>query len=204
MRSYADNRWPLALRASRRIRAQPSTEITHPICLGGLVFDRRYGPVFKRRRHTVTTSGSELVITRTFNAPADPVFEVMTKPEHIRKWWGAGHGSVTTCDVDLQGGEAWHFALRTDSFDEVSFSGHYRQIDRPDHLVHTERFDNIASPYSVIDTTYTETGGSTELRAVITYDSPQTVQAVIGSGMESGLQSGYDAINEILVQLVAA
>jgi hypothetical protein len=36
---------------SRRIRAQSSTEITHPICLGGPVFDRRYGLVFKRRRH---------------------------------------------------------------------------------------------------------------------------------------------------------
>ena len=36
---------------SRRIKAQSSIEITHPICLGGLVFDRRYGLVFKRRRH---------------------------------------------------------------------------------------------------------------------------------------------------------
>ena len=35
---------------SRRINAQSSTVITHPICLGGLVFDRRYGLVFKRRR----------------------------------------------------------------------------------------------------------------------------------------------------------
>jgi hypothetical protein len=36
---------------SRLINAQSSTEITHPICLGGLVFDRRYGLVFKRCRH---------------------------------------------------------------------------------------------------------------------------------------------------------
>jgi hypothetical protein len=35
---------------SRLINAQSSTEITHPICLGGLVFGRRYGLVFKRRR----------------------------------------------------------------------------------------------------------------------------------------------------------
>ena len=41
---------------SRLINAQSSTEITHPICLGGLVFDRRYCLVFKRRRHTSTAS----------------------------------------------------------------------------------------------------------------------------------------------------
>jgi hypothetical protein len=39
---------------SRLINAQSSTEITHPICLGGLVFDRRYGLVFKRRRQSLT------------------------------------------------------------------------------------------------------------------------------------------------------
>jgi hypothetical protein len=37
--------------SARMAVAQSSTVITHPICLGGLVFDRRYGPVFKRRRH---------------------------------------------------------------------------------------------------------------------------------------------------------
>jgi hypothetical protein len=36
---------------SRLINAQSSTEITHPICLGGLIFDRRHGLVFKRCRH---------------------------------------------------------------------------------------------------------------------------------------------------------
>ena len=50
----------------RRINAQSSTEITHPICLGGLVFDRRYGLVFKRRRHVLGRSG------RKFARPAGP------------------------------------------------------------------------------------------------------------------------------------
>jgi hypothetical protein len=36
---------------SRRINAQSSTEITHPICMGGLDFERRYGLTFERRRH---------------------------------------------------------------------------------------------------------------------------------------------------------
>lgn len=156
-------------------------------------------------RATITTSGSEMVITRTFPASPDLVFEAMTNPEHIRRWWGAGHGEVTVCEVDLREGGAWHFAqVATSTGEEVSFSGHYKEIDRPGRLVHTERFDNIDSPYSVIDTTYTERDGKTELRAVITYDSPETVQAVIDSGMEHGLQSSYDAIDDVLEELAAA
>lgn len=42
---------------SRLIRAQSSTEITHPICLGGLVFNRRYGLVFARRRQSNNNPG---------------------------------------------------------------------------------------------------------------------------------------------------
>lgn len=153
-------------------------------------------------RATIETHGEEMVITRTFPAPADLVFDAMTQPEHIRRWWGAGHGEMTVCEVDLREGGAWHFAQRASSSgDEVSFSGHYRQIERPGHLVHTERFDNIQSPYSVIDTTYTESDGTTHMRAVITYDSPETVQAVLDSGMESGMQASYDAIDDVLADL---
>lgn len=162
-------------------------------------------PPTAHERATITTDGAEMVITRTFPATADLVFEAMTNPEHIRRWWGAGHGEMTVCEVDLREGGAWHFAQRADSTgEEVSFSGHYTSIDRPGRLVHTERFDNIDSPYSVIDTTYTEADGSTTLRAVITYDSPETVQAVIDSGMEHGLQSSYDAIDDVLAELTAA
>lgn len=156
-------------------------------------------------RATITTSGSEMVITRTFPGTADLVFEAMTNPEHIRKWWGAGHGDVTVCEVDLREGGAWHFAqIATSSGEEVSFSGHYKSIDRPGRLVHTERFDNIDSPYSVVDTSYTEVDGTTELRAVITYDSPETVQAVMDSGMEHGLQSSYDAMDDVLAELATS
>jgi len=155
-------------------------------------------------RATITTSGPEMVVTRTFPAPPDVVFEAMTNPEHVRRWWGAGHGEVTTCEIDLRVGGRWHFVQRADSTgEEVSFSGEYRVIDRPGHLVHTEVFDNISSPESVIDTTYTAEDGRTHLRAVITYDSPETVEAVLASGMESGLQSSYDAIDDVVTEILA-
>ena len=155
-------------------------------------------------RATITTSGPQLVITRAFPASADLVFEAMTNPEHIRRWWGAGHGTMTTCEVDLRVGGAWHFAQTADSSgEEVSFSGHYKEIKRPGHLVHTERFDNIDSPYSLVDTTYVEHEGTTTLRAVITYDSPETVQMVLQSGMEEGMNSSYDALEKVAQSLAA-
>lgn len=53
-----------------------------------------------QQRASVTRKGNQLVINRTFAAPAALVYEAMTNPEHIRQWWGAGHGDVTICEVD--------------------------------------------------------------------------------------------------------
>ena len=35
-----------------------------------------------------TPSDREIVLTRLFDAPRRLVFEAMTKPEHVRRWWG--------------------------------------------------------------------------------------------------------------------
>jgi uncharacterized protein YndB with AHSA1/START domain len=155
------------------------------------------------QRATVTRSDNQLVITRTFAAPAALVYEVMTRPEHIRQWWGAGHGEVTTCEVDLRVGGRWHFAQVTPDGTEVSFSGEYREIDPPDRLVHTEVFDNIGGPPSLVESSYTEEDGATTLRAVITYDSAATVDMVVASGMESGLNDSYDALEALMKRLAA-
>ncbi|MDR6861905.1 SRPBCC family protein [Phycicoccus sp. 3266] len=153
----------------------------------------------------VTTDGSDIVITRQFAAPAQLVYEAMTRPEHVRQWWGAGHGEMTTCEVDLRVGGRWHFAQVTPDGREVSFSGEYLELDPPGRMVHTEKFDAMPdSEPSTIVTTLTEQDGVTTLHAVCTYDSPQTVEAVVGSGMESGLQSSYNAIDDLLARLQGA
>jgi uncharacterized protein YndB with AHSA1/START domain len=156
------------------------------------------------QRATVTHEGSQLVISRTFAAPAALVYEAMTNPEHIRRWWGAGHGEVTTCEVDLRVGGRWHFAQTGPDGQEVSFSGEYRELDPPGHLVHTEVFDNIQSPPSLVESTLTEQDGKTTLHAVITYDSPETVDMVLASGMEVGLNDSYDALERIVQELGAS
>ena len=153
-------------------------------------------------RATVTTEGTDIVITRRFNAPAQLVYDAMTTPEHVRQWWGAGYGEMTACEIDLRVGGRWHFAQVTPDGQEVSFSGEYLELDPPGRMVHTERFDNMPEGEpSTIVTTFTEEDGVTTLHAVCTYDSPETAELVIGTGMEGGLQSSYDAIDDLLDRL---
>ena len=144
---------------------------------------------------------TDILITRTFQAPADLVYQAMTTPEHVRRWWGAGHGEVTTCDIDLRVGGAWRFVLTQPDGSEVAFSGEYLELDPPGRTVHTERYEAVPAPPSTITTTYDEHDGVTTMRALCRYDSKETRDAVVASGMESGMNSSYDAIDALLPTL---
>lgn len=84
------------------------------------------------------TSEREIRMTRLFDAPPHLVFDAMTHPEHVRRWWGnLGEGySVPVCEIDLRVGGAWRFVNRH-PHGEAAFHGEYQVIERGVHLVHT-------------------------------------------------------------------
>lgn len=43
-----------------------------------------------------TDADRDIVITRVFNAPRELVWQVMTEPRYIEKWWGP-RGSPPPC-----------------------------------------------------------------------------------------------------------
>src|SRR5215471_19105490 len=99
----------------------------------------------------VTTPSPEVVsMSRLFDAPRELVFEAMTRPEHVKQWWGQlGEGySVPVCEIDLRVGEAWRFVNRHPRGEAV-FYGEYREIDPPGRLVFTEIFADHPETVSV-------------------------------------------------------
>ena len=146
-----------------------------------------------------TPSDREIELTRLFNAPRALVYDAMTRPEHIREWWGRlGDGySVPVCEVDLRVGGKWRFVNRTPKGDEVEFYGVYQEIAPPDRLVFTEIFAPFPDSGSVITTTYTEERGKTRLRARCLYPSKEVRDMVLQSGMEGGAAKSYDRLEEV-------
>ena len=80
-----------------------------------------------------TPSDTEITLTRLFDAPRDLVWEAMTKPEHVRRWWGCldERYSVPVCEIDLRVGGKWRFVGRGPEGDIPAFYGEYLEIDRP-------------------------------------------------------------------------
>src|ERR1043165_2352451 len=119
-----------------------------------------------------TPSEEEVCLTRVFDAPRRLVFEAMTKPEHVKRWWGClGEGySVPVCEIDLRVGGKWRFVNRHPK-GEVCFYGEYKEISPPHRIVFTEIFEQFPDTVSVVTAELTEEGQKTRLTSTVKYPS---------------------------------
>jgi uncharacterized protein YndB with AHSA1/START domain len=150
-----------------------------------------------------TPSDREILITRVFDAPRRLVFDAMTRPEHITRWWGRiGEGySVPVCEVDLRPGGAWRFVNRTSKGKMVAFRGVYREVTPPERLVFTEIFEEFPDTESVVTAVFTDESGKTRLTLTALYPSLDVRDIVLKSGMETGAAISYDRLEEVAREL---
>jgi uncharacterized protein YndB with AHSA1/START domain len=149
-----------------------------------------------------TPSDHEIRMTRLFDAPRSLVFEAMTKPEHVKRWWGClGEGySVPVCEIDLRPGGAWRFVNRHPK-GEAAFYGEYREITPPSRLVFTEIFEEFPDVVSVVTTDFTEEAGKTRMTATVRYPSLEVRDMVLSTGMSTGAGISYDRLDDLVVEL---
>ena len=146
-------------------------------------------------------SDRELVLKRAFNAPARALFEVWTKPEHVRKWYGVRSTTVTVCDIDLRVGGAWRWVVTKPQGIEIAFSGVFLEIDPPRRLQRTERFEAMPGPGAIVTLSFDEKDGQTILTSHMLFESKQERDICLKSGMELGVRECYQKIDELLATL---
>ncbi len=95
-----------------------------------------------RHGSAVITFPSELevVITREFDAPIALVFEVLTKPEHVRTWGATPPDRMTECSIDLRVGGTYHSSFVTGDGSVCAFTGTYLEVEPPVRTVETWHF----------------------------------------------------------------
>jgi uncharacterized protein YndB with AHSA1/START domain len=149
-----------------------------------------------------TPSERDIRMTRLFDAPRALVFEAMTRPEHIGRWWGClGEGySVPICEVDLRVGGKWRFVNRHPQ-GEAGFHGVYREITPPERLVFTEIYEPFPDAESVVTSTFTDEEGKTRLTVLVTYPSRDVRDAVVASGMARGAAISYGRLEDLVLEL---
>jgi uncharacterized protein YndB with AHSA1/START domain len=146
---------------------------------------------------TVTfPSDREMVMTRTFGAPARLVFDAWTKCEHLPHWFGPRDWSLPECEVDLRPGGAYRFLMLKDDGTEMVMTGGYKEISPPKRLVSTEVYDDWPDQEVHNTLVLEERDGKTTITVTSVFPSDEMRKA--WSGAEEGARESFDRLEEHL------
>lgn len=144
---------------------------------------------------------TELVISRTFDAPVQMVFDAHTKPELVRQWLlGPDGWTMPVCEIDLRAGGKYRYVWKKEKTgDEMGMGGEFMEVAAPSKYIATEKFDQSWYPGGAVSTTtFEDRNGTTAFQNVMKYDSRDAREAVLASPMEEGLSAGYDRLENLL------
>jgi uncharacterized protein YndB with AHSA1/START domain len=166
---------------------------------------RKKGETVAMKNHTTVERKSEreLVVTRSFNAPARIVFEAWTKPELFKRWWAPKSTgmSLLSCKMDVRVGGGYRIEFgHAGSEQPTAFFGKYIEVTPQTRLAWTnEESDDGA----VTTVTFEEKDGKTLLVLHERYPTKEALDHSI-EGMEGGMPEQFEQLDELLITLGAS
>ena len=155
-------------------------------------------PPLKSLTKVERRSGGEVVVTRSFDAPARLVFEAWSKPELFKRWWVPASMGMTlsSCEMDVRTGGRYRlgFGGGTDFF------GRYLEVTPPSRIVWTNEEDG--GDGSVTTVTLTETDGKTLVVVSELYPSEEALDAD-GGGAADAMHETFGQLDQVLVDLAS-
>jgi uncharacterized protein YndB with AHSA1/START domain len=158
------------------------------------------------RTTTITTpSDAEVRIERLFDAPPALVWEAYTDPELLCEWLGPRRLKMTVQEMDVRSGGSYRYTHESDEDGPFVFYGEFRAVEPPRLLVQSFDFEgNDLGPS--LDRVEFEAVGAEQTRLVVTatFASIEARDSMLQSGMEKGVNEGYEKLDELLADRSAA
>jgi uncharacterized protein YndB with AHSA1/START domain len=143
-------------------------------------------------------SEREVVITRTFNAPARLVFEAWTKAELMQRWWVPKSSGLTllSCEMDVRTGGSYRFVFKHPAVpgETMAFFGRYVEVTPHSRLVWTNEESGDAGQVSTL--TLEDRGDTTRIVLHEVYPSGEAFEAAKGS--YDGMPESFTQLDELL------
>jgi uncharacterized protein YndB with AHSA1/START domain len=146
----------------------------------------------KHRTTAERKSDREVVVTRTFDAPARIVFEAWTKPELFKRWWAPRSMGMTlvSCEMDVRVGGKY----RLNFGEGMEFFGQYLEVVPPSRLVWTNEESGENGPVTTV--TFEDKGGKTLLVLHELYPSKEALDT--GGGAADAMGEMFEQLDEFL------
>lgn len=153
-------------------------------------------------------SDTEVLVKRSFDAPASLVWRAYMEPDLLRRWCTGMPGwSMPICEMDMRVGGKYRWRWRSDdNSQEFGFFGEVLEVVPHTKIVHTQAFDpgdlgvSMGGEPSIITVTFQETNGITHVTTNIKYASKADRDAAFATGMTEGMEMSYQNLDKVLTE----
>ena len=172
----------------------------------------------KQLEKTGSNPDRAILITRTFNAPRDLVWQAWTDPKHMAQWWGPRGFTNPVCEMDVQPGGIWRIVMRSPEGVDYAMKSVFVKVEPPERLVyvmdcsdHPIEWHDLVNPNRdksqkprlecVQTVTFEDIGGKTKLTIRMDLESASIRDAMVKMGANQGWSGSLDKLAERLSQI---
>ena len=140
-------------------------------------------------------------ITRDFDAPPDRVFRAWVDPELVVRWLGPDETTMCLDTWDARTGGSYRYAALRGGEEIARFYGSFHEVRPGERLVQTFTWEGFPDGVSRDTMTFEDLGdGRTRVVALSVVDTMAGRDAIIVSGMETGVVEGYAKLDALLAE----
>jgi uncharacterized protein YndB with AHSA1/START domain len=140
-------------------------------------------------------------IVRDFDAPPEKVFRAWVEPDLIVAWLGPKDTDMRLDTWDARTGGSYRYAAERNGEEVAAFYGSFHEVRPASRLVQTFTYEGMPDGVSLDTATFEEIEpGRTRVTVLSVVDTLEARDAMIASGMESGVIEGYEKLDELLAK----
>lgn len=154
---------------------------------------------------TICRKGSELTLTRSFDAPRELVWEAWTNPKYLVQWWGPDGFTMTTHECEIKPDGYWRFMFHGPDGTDFPNNIKYTEVLKPERLCYHNTDGADVDPISfAVTVTFEEAGEQTDLTMKIKFGSEKELKRVVDEfgAIEGGKQT-LGRLAEVLESILA-
>lgn len=156
-------------------------------------------------------SDREFVVSRSFKAPRELVWQAWSQCEHLQHWWPPTGWSLPVCKMDFRPQGIWHYCMKGPGPDGIEIESwgrtRFREIVKPERIVSIDAFSDAAGnvaenmPEMVITVTFVETDGQTAVTSCAEFATAADLDAIVQMGMAEGVTQSWNQLAAYLEKL---
>ena len=152
---------------------------------------------------TAQPGKQEVLITREFDAPRELVFKAFTDPNLYVRWLGPRELTMRLERFEPRNGGSYRYIHKDRAGNEYAFHGVNHEVLTPERIISTFEFEGLPEKGHVALGTVTFEalpGDRTRLVSQSVFQSVADRDGMVQSGMERGVNEGYERLDELLAR----